>query len=339
MKRMIWALLPLLLLGIAEQPAEKLIFCVGCNTDLGTGMGENRHDPNHFDPLASFFYSPGVSPDQTDGGDTLKYIFMGHGYDWQGGSAKVDPRLERLDYSPYHRIMLGGDMCSEAFARKSTLIYLDSVFDLDNPRTHYALGNHEARNESHEWFEEVTGHKTYATHSEFGLTVFTLNTTLNPGDCEELDAQFRMLKNICDTISVSSHLIIIQHHGVWKNVPGISTNQLTYSNWAYPYWDANCFEDSTLYYQSIYPMLVRVQQRGVQVISVLGDAGVREKGLVQMSTDSIYYISSGIDNSRYANDSLALDTVPKDKLLLFEHIPDEQKLWWRFVDLDSLAGQ
>jgi hypothetical protein len=275
-------------------------------------------------------------PAGSTSGDTLRFLFMGHTYDWQASGDQVDPRLEGLNYGRYHRIMLGGDVCSETLARYSTLEYLDSLFDLGSNRTHFVMGNHDARNENWEWYEEFTGRRTFSTDHEHGITFFVLNTTLNAGDCEQLDAQFRLLESICDTISASSHLLILQHHGVTQGVPGLPSSLLDYVNWALPYWDANCYMDPPYYVNAIYPMLVDVQQRGVQVITVFGDAGVREKGRTMQSTDGLYYISSGIDNSRYANDSLALDTVPKDKVLLFEHVPDDGDLSWRFLDLDSL---
>ena len=39
-----------------------------------------------------------------------RYLFLGHPYDW-ADTSQVDPRLERLDYSPYKEIWLGGDVC------------------------------------------------------------------------------------------------------------------------------------------------------------------------------------------------------------------------------------
>ncbi|MEM0995929.1 MAG: hypothetical protein AAGN35_02570 [Bacteroidota bacterium] len=274
------------------------------------------------------------APPHHCGNDTLRYFFVGHCYDWQ--SAGVDPRVEGLNYGRYDRIMLGGDVCSEALFRRRTVVYIDSIFDLGSPYTHYVMGNHDARNENWEWYEEFTGRKTYSTHSEHGLTVFVLNTTINPGDCEDLDAQYRLLESICDTIAASSHLLILQHHGIMQDVPGLPSRILDYANWQIPFWNANCYQENTFYIDAVYPMLVEVQQRGVQVISVVGDGGVREKGRTMETPEGLYYISSGIDNTRYANDSLALDTVPKDKVLIFEHLPATRSLTWEFWDLDSL---
>ena len=41
-------------------------------------------------------------------------LFMGHTYDHHGKGERVDPRLEALDYALFHRVILGGDVCSEA---------------------------------------------------------------------------------------------------------------------------------------------------------------------------------------------------------------------------------
>lgn len=52
--------------------------------------------------------------------DTLKYVFIGHPYDWSINS-KVDLVVENMDTSEFDGIWLGGDFCSEASLYKSTI--------------------------------------------------------------------------------------------------------------------------------------------------------------------------------------------------------------------------
>ncbi|MBL4705614.1 MAG: hypothetical protein JKY54_13910, partial [Flavobacteriales bacterium] len=85
------------------------------------------------------------------GADTLYYLFMGHTYNAKPTGPRVDPRLVLLDKSGYSRLWLGGDICSEAFLEKSTVEHMDDVFDLGNPSTQYALGNHDVRNGNMQW--------------------------------------------------------------------------------------------------------------------------------------------------------------------------------------------
>ncbi|HHG83147.1 MAG TPA: hypothetical protein ENJ82_00230, partial [Bacteroidetes bacterium] len=115
-----------------------------------------------------------VSTDTGEQGDTLRFLFFGHAYDWQSDGSQVDPRISGLNLEKYSRIFMGGDICSEAMLRYSTLARLDSIFDLGNPNTHYVLGNHDARNENEEWYEAICERKTYSTHSVDGITVVVL---------------------------------------------------------------------------------------------------------------------------------------------------------------------
>lgn len=291
--------------------------------------------------LLLFSVHPGQGPvfetaDATGGsGDTLRYVFLGHIYSWKTDGKRVDARVLGLDYDRFDRIFLGGDICSEAFQYESTVQHIDSAFDLRAATTHYALGNHDARNENIEWYEAYTGRKPYYVTAAPGMTIVTLNTTLNAGDCENLDAQFRMLKSVTDTIQSASHLMILQHHTTWRALPGMA-DAWSWSNWPYYEWDANCYEDSTKYLQAIYPLLVDVKNRGVEVVTVIGDAGVTNKGSEMVSTDGLHYLASGINNSKFFGDSLALDSALKDKVLIFEHCPDQGTLNWDFHDLDSL---
>lgn len=270
-------------------------------------------------------------------GDTLRYLFVGHGYNWQPGYNRIDPRVTGLDWSRFDKKIFGGDLNSEALKYERYIQFMDSVFDMDNLNTMYVIGNHDGRNENFEYYHKYTGRRTYYAYADHGAVFMVINTTLNAGNCEDLDAQFQMIKKVCDTItSATSHLFIFQHHNLWMGVPGLPNNPSVYSNWQIPYWDANCSGDTATYVAAIYPLLKAVKNKGVEVVSVLGDAGVTNKGAYMYSSDSLVFLSSGINNSKWAHDSVALAAQPKDKLLLIEHVPSERHAFYHFIDLDSL---
>jgi hypothetical protein len=279
----------------------------------------------------------GGTPRRKVQGDTLRYIFAGHAYNWQPGYNRIDPRVTGLDWTRFDKKIFGGDLNSEALKYEHFVQFMDSAFDLGSLNTLYAIGNHDGRNENFEYYHQYCGRPTYYAYAENGAVFMVLNTTLNAGNCEDLDAQWQMIKQVCDTItSATSHLFIFQHHNLWIGVPGLPSNPSSYSNWQIPYWDANCSGDTATFAAAIYPLLRQAKQRGVEVVSVLGDAGVNVKGRFMYSADSLIFISSGINNSKWANDSVVLATKPKDKLLLIEHVPADRHATYRFVDLDSL---
>ena len=270
--------------------------------------------------------------------DTLRYVFMGHTYRYNNPGPRyiVDPRIQDFDYTGYSRTWLGGDISSEATLNRGNFVYLDSVFDLMAPTTQYALGNHDIRNGNIQYYREATGRKSYNVYSANGIVSLCMNSQLNPSNCEDLNLQFQMLKNVCDTIQNSSHLVLIMHNCLFYGVPNIPPpNTFAHSN--FTNWNANCSSSTQTFTTAIYPMLEAVKEKGIMVHVIMGDTGTSVKQFHQESTDSIHFFASGIGNSKYL-DSAVLATKPLDRVLVFEHVLATQEMTWQFQDLDSLVS-
>jgi hypothetical protein len=264
--------------------------------------------------------------------DTLKYFFEGHTYQWHTAGDRVDERLEKIDFSKYEGIWLGGDVCSEALLEYSTLEYIDGLFNLKHPNTHWTLGNHDARNGNLIWLEELTGRKTYYTSFYKGISYMVLNTTLTPYDCEQLNEQYRIIVDLCDTIENSSHLIFLMHHGIWSDVPGLpSPYQYAQSN--LKYFSFTCDDAEATFLNEIYPRLLKVKERGIEVILLLGDMGSQRIDTV--SVDGIHFLGTGLNRSKFQN-PVERENSPRDWFIEFKHVPDKGWLTWQFHDLDSM---
>lgn len=262
--------------------------------------------------------------------DTLTYIFLGHIYQYGSGGDRVDYRIEKMDLSRFDRIWLGGDVCSEASLEYSTLAYINKLFDLGKPGNHWALGNHDTRNGNLEWIREFTGRPTYYAYNENGITTIVINGTITPLDCENLNKQFKMIENVCDTIS-TGYLIFLVHHGIYTDVPGIP-NPPVYGQSHLKSWIANCYDDSAAYIDAIYPMLINVENKGVEVLHIMGDVG--DNYFYGISDDGIEYFGSGINNS--SNMNLGIPITSPDYVLVFKHVVSTNELTWEFVELNSL---
>ncbi len=258
--------------------------------------------------------------------DTVKYLFIGHCYQINTVGNKVDYRVEQLDKTPYEGIWLGGDVCSEAMLNYSTVQYIDSLFNLGNPETHWSLGNHDARNGNWEWYTEFTGRKTYYAYSSNGITRIVMNTNLLPVNCELLNDEYNMICNVCDTVSQSKYLIMIMHHGIWRDVPGLPPPG-TYAQSDLRYWNANCDSVETPFVKTIYPKLVEVKNRGIEVICIIGDMGAGPNKFEKDSDDGIHFLGCGL----YHNE-------PDNNVLMFTYTPDNKNLSWQFCNLDSLLS-
>jgi len=255
--------------------------------------------------------------------DTISYIFMGHCYQ-SGAPNNVDSLVEKLDYSNYEGVWLGGDVCITSMLDYSTVQYIDSLFDLGNPETHWTLGNHDARLGNEEWYEEFTNRETYFAYSSYGITRIVMNTNLVPTNCEMMDEQFEIISNVCDTISESNYLILIMHHGIWRGVPSLPP-PIVIGNSDLVYWNSNCYDINSTFVNSVYPKLVEVKNRGVDVICVYGDMGSQQKTFQMNSDDGITFLGCGLHHNQ-----------PDDAVLIFNYIQETGILEYNFHNLDSL---
>jgi hypothetical protein len=269
-----------------------------------------------------------------EGQDTLKYLFMGHTYQWYTVGDKVDERIEKMDLSVYDGIWLGGDVCSEALMLYSTLEYIDSMFNLRNPNTHWALGNHDSRNGNWIWLETLIGRKTYSASHNNGISTLVLNTNLTPFDCEQLDDQWRMIANVCDTIQSSSHLILLMHHGIWDGIPGLPS-PFSYAQSNLIHYNFNCYDSKSSFVNEIYPRLVEVKNRGVEVICILGDMGAKK--VEYLSDDGIHFMGAGLNRTYFTDPELRAKS-PLDWAIVFTHVPKDRKLEWEFAEFGKLSG-
>ncbi len=264
--------------------------------------------------------------------DTLTYAFFGHTYDWRASGGKVDARIASIDMSQFDGIWLGGDVCSESTLKYSTLQHIDSIFDLGSDHTHWALGNHDTRNTNLEWIEEFTNKPRYYATSKNGLTIMVMDGNISPLDCENLNKQYEIIKQVCDTIQTGT-LIFLAHHGVYENVPGVA-NPDTYGHSRLRKWNPNCYHDSTTYLNTIYPMLVDVEAKGVDVVHIMGDVGAGPKSFIGISNDSIQYFGSGVNNTK--NLSLGQPITNPDLALILKYCPTTHSLNWIFRKITDL---
>jgi len=266
--------------------------------------------------------SAGLYAQQT----AVRYIFIGHCYQFYTAGDKVDFRLEELDFSGFDGVWLGGDVCSEAMLNYTTMQYIDTLFNLGNPETHWSLGNHDARNGNWEWYEEFTGRKTYYAYSSHGITRVVMNTNIVPTNCAVLNEQYDIISEVCDTITESTHLVLIMHHDLWRDVPGLPPPG-SYAQSDLIYWNANCDSVNTRFVDMIYPKLVEVKQRGIDVSCILGDMGASEKKFDMFSDDSIRFMGCGL-----------YDNGPEDNVLFIEQEIENAPLRFTFHNLDSLLN-
>ncbi len=263
------------------------------------------------------------------------YIFMGHTY---ASNIAVDERIESLNFDQYEQIWLGGDICAETTDDFGTLIYLDGIFDLGSANTHWTLGNHDVRNGNIDWIVDVTGKETFHVQYFNNVTLLVLNTNLNYGgivDCENVNAQYELIKDVCDTIQKSSHLIVLTHNVVWAD---IDDNMMVedYANTVNSSVIFRCSPDQN-FEEAVFPLFENVMRKEIQVIFIAGDFGQNATSYEFISDNGMIFLGSGIASDVPYNEQFPTWGLP-DKVLVFDHDTLNKDISWQFLDLDLLKA-
>lgn len=270
-----------------------------------------------------------------------RYLFLGHTYDWQRGGDKVDKRIERIDYSKFKGIWLGGDLCSATTEKVSTLSYLDNLFDLSSPHTKWAIGNHDLRNGNLQYITDKTKRDLHFTHTYNGICFLVMNSFMEhdvfKDSCDYKQRQVDLFLSVLDTLQSSTHLVILMHNLLWSDVdPQLTEASQRAINVDGSWMDMRCDQHSK-FKDIYYPEILNVQRRGVQVIIISGDGGQYDKGYKDTVASGIQFYISGINNSfDHKNPALSekFNSSP-DSVLIFTHDLKERTLTGEFVCLDS----
>ncbi len=256
---------------------------------------------------------------QTTEKEEKQYLFLSHTRTLDTLHQNLDARIEKMDFSPYDLLLLGGDLTEETSKKRSTMEYVDRIFNLSSPNTHWALGNHD--NADTALVQEFTKKPITYTFNRDGITWVVLYTE-EKADwiCTITGEQLAMLQAVTDTISQSSHLIVMTHKPVWlRDHPDLKAYAGT-NRWN---WACNYMITQTNWPEEVLPRLRAVQARGVQVICLAGDFGNNQQSFEVKTPDGIQYLGCGIpvlDEKR-----------PLGRMLRFHHKPKERALSWEFV--------
>ncbi|MDP6522575.1 MAG: lamin tail domain-containing protein [Kiritimatiellia bacterium] len=261
--------------------------------------------------------------------DTNRYLFVGHPRD-DGPGQIVQREVERIDYSQYGILMLGGDYTPSGTGSRDTVAYLDAIFDLGSSNVLAALGNHDTSHRS--YFTDVTLRPAYYAYTTNNVTFVVLDTTDDSQNIE--DEELQMLEDtVNNSLSNSTHLVLIHHHIIWMaDYPplshligdrriGASSKNLNNLN----------------FYDDVYPLLVQARSNGVEVICLAGDrTGYGERNapedheefhIEHTTSNGVHYLAAGRKEDIPAN----LRTV-----IELTHDTDTDTIGWEFLILTNL---
>jgi len=190
------------------------------------------------------------------------------------------------------------------------------------------------RNGNVNWITDKTGRASfYATHFD-GITLLVLNTNFSIGgvyDTASVNSQFDLIQTVCDTITASSHLILLSHHVVWKDVDGITNTDYIANDDLSELWFN--FSPDLKYVDGVYPKLQEVSNKGIKVMHIAGDLGQKGSTYRALTSDNIQFIGSGITANTSYNEQYPT-AGQADMFLEFHHNIKNQTISWNWVVLN-----
>ena len=276
---------------------------------------------SEFDIVFSFFYKKEkkLVKENTELAKDAQYICISHTREGTGN--KVASIAEKIDYKKYDMRWLGGDITQLTSSDDKTMHYVDSIFDISNQNTLWALGNHDYSDLNR--VQKFTVRPLFYSYFHNDITFIVLDTQFDSLPIIT-GSQLKLFEQVVDTIEKSSHLIILHHKLIWlygnsqfeSKIDSISNGRF-----------GDCFfcVNPNPFYSEMYPALVKVKQRGIEVLCIAGDLGWKTKEFSYVTNDSIHFLATGI----YYN-------TPGNKALIFNHDIANRNLNWEYKLLEDL---
>ncbi len=249
-----------------------------------------------------------------------QWLAIGHMRSCEEGEAGMPARFERINFNRYDLLLLTGDLSCGSSQSIKQLRYLDSLLYIRQPNTLWALGDHDYQRPAS--ISLISRRPSFYTYYQSGVTFVVLDNQQEGGQFR--GEQLYMLEEVMDTIAESSHLIVLHHKLFWMyNHPQLHSRIDSISN--APLCETDVCLNPNNFYDVVYPGLVNVQRRGIQVICLGGDIGVKTAAFEYHTEEGIVYLASGLEAKQPAN-----------RALLFEYLPSSRQLKWKFVDIEKL---
>jgi len=232
----------------------------------------------------------------------------------------MDSIVEKVDFSKFDMLWLGGDLARSTSENDYSMYHIDSIYDVGNENTLWALGNHDYFNLTN--IQNYTNRPPFYSYYKNKITFIVLDTQDSLSNI--VGAQKKFFEETIDTIQKTTHLIILHHKLIWMYAnPELEPLIPTVSNGEF----GDCFYclNPNGFYTEIYPKLLEVKQRGIEVICIGGDIGFHTKEFEYYTSDEIVFLASGINAGSSDNEAL-----------LFKHNLINDSLSWEYKPIREL---
>ena len=256
-----------------------------------------------------------IKPSEPSPPGPESFIFVSHVRTNNTTIQNCDSIAALIPYRDFQLVLIGGDVTTDASSSLSTLYYIDSIFDIQNEHTLWALGNHDYASVSN--VSLVTHRPAYYSYYYKGITFLVLDTQDSLSNI--VGAQLQMIKNVTDTISESRHLIVLHHKLIWmwgnsEMEPMIDS--ITNGGSGSCFWCTN----PNNFYPDVYPLLLNAKHKGIDVMCLAGDVGYYTKEYSYTTSDGILFRACGMNTGDADNVAIVFSYYPEMHVLTSESV-------------------
>ncbi len=225
-------------------------------------------------------------------------------------------KVSQANLKKYDILLLGGDLANLSSENDSILQKLDTIFDLSNINTLWALGNHDYTQPK--LIEKYTKRPSYYSHYQNKTSFLVLDTQLDSSKIS--NQQLDLFNLVTDTLKESKNLIILTHKLIWLRDHQELDNQINQISNGHKGNCDYCIQENN-FYQDIYPKLVALKNKGFNIYCLAGDIGFNTHKFEYLTDDGIYFYASGMNFNQNENYFLKITQSLKNNDLKFEYLP------------------
>jgi hypothetical protein len=214
------------------------------------------------------------------------YIYVSHTRTDTNDS--IYNKLYGIDFSKYDMTLLGGDLAMNSFKNDTVINHLNRLFNLKSPTTLWSVGNHDQTSDN--TFYKHTGKHKYHAYNKDHINFITLNSQDSLSSI--IGKQKEFLFNVLDTTTTQA-IVIMTHKLIFMNGHSYLENQI------HKICNANkgsCYHchNPNNFYDEIYPKLVELKKKGVQILWIGGDLGYKASAFEFEDTQGIVFLGNGL---------------------------------------------
>jgi len=232
----------------------------------------------------------------------------------------IEEAIRKVDFEAYSVLCLGGDIDGFTSESETTMQVWDELFSFGKASTLWTLGNHDIDNRA--LVEQYTQRPSFYNWNYKAINFLVLDDQLDRSNI--IGEQLNLVETVADTIAAADYLIVLTHNLLWMYDHPIlepmidSVSNGGVGNCSF------CIKPNN-FYPDIYPQLLKVKAKGIEVYCIAGDLGLKTKEFAFTTEEGIHFLASGIDFGQEGN-----------KALILELTETPTGLVWYFEDLENL---